>query len=253
MVFSSRQEISTEKCGGCGLSTAGPAHQSIYAFDHLPNPRGGGGEMLNLTSAALLAAVPTSIMISGVALWYSVRKRKQSPRRSESEVAAEENKVLFFPDHLTAQSFSTPSSNVVFDEGSLSVLLETLHGAKRSIDVCIFAFSCKELGDVLIDAHHNGVVVRVIADNEQATVSGSQIGKLRKKGIQVRTDDSSYFMHHKFAVVDEGILLSGSLNWTLQGVCGNQENVLITAVPDLVAPFIRQFEKLWEKYDPEKN
>lgn len=131
-------------------------------------------------------------------------------------------------------------------------MIETLQEARKSLDVCVFVISCKELADVLINAHRNGVIVRVISDGEQMTVSGSQIQRLRKVGIQVRNDSTSYFMHHKFAVVDDKVLASGSLNWTLQGVCGNQENVMITAIPELVAPFSRHFEKLWEMYDPRK-
>lgn len=204
----------------------------------------------------MLATLPT-ILISGlVALWYSSYywKRKE---KTNTQRQPQINKVLFFPDQATARSLSSTPSRVVPDnsaeEGNLSILIGTLQGAKVSLDVCVFTISCKELADVLINAHHNGLVVRVISDNEQMTVSGSQIEKLRRAGVQVRNDSKSYFMHHKFALVDEEILASGSLNWTLQGVCGNQENVIITAAPEMVAPFKRQFEKLWEMYDPEKE
>lgn len=208
--------------------------------------------MLN-ASSALLAALPP-ILISGLVLWYSRyywrrEKEKNPPRRSTG--ADHECKVLFFPDSATAQSFSSSVEDCV-DKGSLSVLIETLQGAKKSLDVCVFTMSCKELGDVLINAHSSGVVVRVITDNEQSAVSGSQIERLRKNGIQVRNDNSAYFMHHKFALVDEATLINGSLNWTLQGVCGNQENVVIATTPEVVAPFNRHFERLWEMYDPEK-
>lgn len=131
-------------------------------------------------------------------------------------------------------------------------MIEVLQEAKKSLDVCVFVITCKELVDVLINAHRNGLVVRVISDGEQMTVPASQIERLRKMGVQVRNDSSSYFMHHKFAVIDDKVLASGSLNWSLQGVCGNQENVMITALPELVTPFGRHFEKLWEMYDPEK-
>uniref|UniRef100_A0A8C6TDR9 small monomeric GTPase n=1 Tax=Neogobius melanostomus TaxID=47308 RepID=A0A8C6TDR9_9GOBI len=40
-------------------------------------------------------------------------------------------------------------------------------------------------------------------------------------------------MHHKFAVVDGNLLITGSLNWTLTAVQGNMENLIITTEPDL--------------------
>lgn len=209
-------------------------------------------------TTALLATLPT-ILVSGIALWYhyyysrSRRKEEPHPQASPRTRPPTGSKVLFFPDDVTARSLSSkqPSESPV-EQGSLSVLIETLQEARRSLDVCVFAFSCKELADVLINAHRGGVAVRVVSDNEQMAVSGSQIERLRRTGIQVRNDHTSYFMHHKFAVADEAVLITGSLNWTLQGVCGNQENVIVTSTPELVTPFSMHFEKLWEMYDPEK-
>ncbi len=213
---------------------------------------------MSLSSGALLATLPT-LLISGLALWYSHWYYRERRKRKESQPVAMESdcKVLFFPDKATARSLSAasspaPESEDSVEEGSLSVLMSTLQEATKSLDVCVFAFSCKELADVLINAHHSGVVIRVITDKEQSFVSGSQVERLRRAGIQVRTDNTSYFMHHKFAVIDKQTLANGSLNWTLQGVCGNQENVVITASPNTVAPFSRQFEILWDMYDPEK-
>ena len=209
------------------------------------------GKMFSTTSAVLALLPP--VLLSGLVLWYSSyywkkREEKQPPRRP---LEAKKSKVLFFPDSATAESLSSSTKDCV-DKGSLCELIETLQGAKKSLDVCVFTMSCKELGDVLINAHSNGIPVRVITDNEQSMVSGSQIERLRKRGVQVRTDNSAYFMHHKFAVVDEKTLVNGSLNWTLQGVCGNQENVVIETDPEVVLPFGRHFERLWNKYDPEK-
>lgn len=215
-----------------------------------------------LSSGALLAtATLPTLLISGLALlygrWYYLEKRRKE-EDSQSLVMEANNacKVLFFPDRATAQSLSSASSPVPgsedsVDEGSLSVLMSTIQEATETLDVCVFTISCKELGDVLINAHHDGVIVRVITDKEQSFVSGSQVERLRRMGIQVRTDNTSYYMHHKFAVIDERIVINGSLNWTLQGVCGNQENVVITTTPKVVEPFCRQFESLWEMYDPE--
>jgi cardiolipin hydrolase len=193
-------------------------------------------------------AVVSPVLLSGLMLWYSSyhwrRKGKNNPSHHSPNA-----RVLFFPDLATAQSLSSSSAE---DKGSLCELMSALQGAKKSLDVCVFTMSCRELGDVLINAHSSGVMVRIITDNEQSMVSGSQIERLRKKGIQVRTDKSAYFMHHKFALVDEKVLINGSLNWTLQGVCGNQENVVIETNSEIVLPFSVHFEKLWEMYDPEK-
>ncbi|KAG8014870.1 Mitochondrial cardiolipin hydrolase, partial [Nibea albiflora] len=72
-------------------------------------------------------------------------------------------------------------------------------------------------------------------------------------GICVRSDRNSVHMHHKFAVVDGRLLLTGSLNWTLTVVQSNKENILVTEEPDLVRPFIQEFCRLWECSDPARH
>lgn len=57
-------------------------------------------------------------------------------------------------------------------------------------------------------------------------------------------------MHHKFALVDDELLLSGSFNWTRQAITGNHENLLLTADPDVVDLYVREFEKLWDYFEP---
>ena len=69
-------------------------------------------------------------------------------------------------------------------------------------------------------------------------------------GICVRCDSSAVHMHHKFALVDRRRLVTGSLNWTLQAVQKNKENVMVTEEPRLVTPFVQEFQRLWEANDP---
>lgn len=69
----------------------------------------------------------------------------------------------------------------------------------------------------------------------------------------MRCDMDSVYMHHKFAVVDGRRLISGSLNWTLAAVQSNLENVLITEETNLVEPFIKEFQRLWVRNDPERH
>lgn len=71
-------------------------------------------------------------------------------------------------------------------------------------------------------------------------------------GIQVRHDQESGYMHHKFAIIDKKVLITGSLNWTTQAIQNNRENVLIVEDKDCVNIFLAEFEKIWEDYNPAK-
>ncbi|POI19072.1 hypothetical protein CIB84_017184 [Bambusicola thoracicus] len=80
---------------------------------------------------------------------------------------------------------------------------------------------------------------------------GSQIGVLRLLGIQVRHNQDMAFMHHKFAIVDKKMLITGSLNWTMEAIHSNRENVVIMEDAEYVRPFLDEFERIWEECNPE--
>lgn len=120
--------------------------------------------------------------------------------------------------------------------------------ALRSIDICVFTITDNRISREIEDAHRRGVRVRIITDDEKAQDRGSDVDDLRDKGIPVRIDSSPSHMHHKFAIFDAEVLLTGSYNWTRSAAMHNQENFLVTADERLVNPFRQTFETLWESF-----
>ena len=47
---------------------------------------------------------------------------------------------------------------------------------------------------------------------------------LEQQGLPIRVDRSDYHMHHKYAVFDGKLLLTGSYNWTRSAARNNEEN-----------------------------
>lgn len=181
-----------------------------------------------------------------------------SPEKKLNEESS--SSVFFFPDKLLAcrqllfeGGCKRRNCQFAHEETSLSKLIKVLLEAKQSLDVCVFTINCRELADAVVELHNDGVVVRVLTDDEQMGSTGSQIEKFRREGILVRHDLSSFYMHHKFALIDRKKLLNGSFNWTRQAVTGNRENVIITSDEGVVKAFAEEFDKLWEEYDPCKR
>ncbi|XP_020822983.1 mitochondrial cardiolipin hydrolase [Phascolarctos cinereus] len=135
-------------------------------------------------------------------------------------------------------------------ESSLSRLLQYVLSARSSLELCLFAFSNPQLGRAVHLLHQQGVRVRVVTDCDYMALNGSQIGRLRKAGIQVRHDQGAGYMHHKFAIVDKKMLITGSLNWTTQAIQNNRENVLIVEDEEYVRLFLEEFERIWEEFNP---
>lgn len=120
---------------------------------------------------------------------YQIYKKVKS-RNNGNRRKFPKTEVLFFPDETVAckayftDDYGCKNSNCRFshEENSLSKLFTYLISARISIDVCVFVITCSDLADLLIKSHQKGVVVRVVTDNEQVDVPGSQIWKLRKAG-----------------------------------------------------------------------
>ncbi|XP_023227537.1 mitochondrial cardiolipin hydrolase-like isoform X1 [Centruroides sculpturatus] len=159
-------------------------------------------------------------------------------------------KVLFFPDtELDYRNVfdygGIVTSNNLTSLGSLAVHLLS---AKRSIDICVYIITSHCLVDVILKCHAKGVKVRVFTDDntgEGRDLVYVQTGMFSKKGIPVRELNSPFLMHHKFAIIDEESVITGSLNWTLKALTGNHESVLITNEENVVKAYINEFEKLW--------
>ncbi len=127
-------------------------------------------------------------------------------------------------------------------------ILSLCHGARKSIDVCVFTISDDPLAQALLDCHRRGLAVRVISDNDKKFDAGSDVLWLHRQGVPVRIDDSEYHMHHKFALFDQRLLLNGSFNWTRSATTSNEENFIVIAHPQLVTAFLQEFESLWARY-----
>ncbi|XP_063171015.1 mitochondrial cardiolipin hydrolase [Candoia aspera] len=188
-------------------------------------------------------AVGLGVALEALLAWLLRRRR-----------AAAVREVLFFPSRVTCTegllAEGPCACPLPHGESALGRLLARVLAARRSLELCVFAFSSPQLGRAVALLHRRGVRVRVIVDADYMAVRGSQIGPLRRAGIQVRHDQESGYMHHKFAIIDKKVLITGSLNWTTQAIQNNRENVLVVEDQDCVNIFLAEFEKIWEDYNP---
>jgi mitochondrial cardiolipin hydrolase len=146
------------------------------------------------------------------------------------------------PPPVEAHAYFAPG------EDCLRRLRELCMGAKRSVDVCVYTVSDDRLCDALLDAHRRGVAVRILSDDHKVHDAGSDVLRLRDRGLDVRLDDTAFHMHHKFALFDGQRLASGSFNWTRSASEGNEENLVVTDDKRLVRAFAERFERLWQAF-----
>ncbi len=136
------------------------------------------------------------------------------------------------------------------DDDCCRRLVQFLGSARQALDVCVFTITDDRLAAGLLDSHRRGVRLRVLTDNEKAFDLGSDVERLRAAGVEVRVDRSPFHMHHKYAVCDGRLLVTGSYNWTRGAASDNKENFLISDDRRLVSAYARAFERLWAEMAP---
>lgn len=134
------------------------------------------------------------------------------------------------------------------DDGIRRHLLRAIRESRQQIDVAVYQLTSIELAQALTAAKNRGVRVRVLTDKERAATGGPAIRLLREKSVEVRSLGISEqsLMHHKFAVFDNGVVATGSYNWTNTAERANYENLVLFDDRDVVARFTREFQRLWQ-------
>jgi len=148
--------------------------------------------------------------------------------------------------------YFTPSYKA---EGAIEDLIDN---ANKTIDIAMYTFTSRYLAQHLIDAENRGVKIRVLLDRKSNDPKENEYTKylyLKKNGINIRFAAAhtykrwkrSGIMHNKFAIFDNKIVETGSLNWTASAFVVNDENVLVIRRQDIANVYEEKFEALWEK------
>ena len=78
--------------------------------------------------------------------------------------------------------------------------LEILASANHSIDICVFTITDNRIRNILCREKREGTKIRIITDNSQADMLGSDARWLHEQGIPVKVDfdiEERSHMHHK--------------------------------------------------------
>ena len=131
--------------------------------------------------------------------------------------------------------------------GVEDLLVDAIGRAKSSVDVAIFSFYSQRVADALIAAAGRKVVVRVVSDGSQSRRSQPVLA-LSKGDVDLRLSagrGGAGVLHHKYALFDGKLLMSGSYNFSANAEQFNFENDLFTVAPGETAAFGGEFAAIW--------
>ncbi len=130
-------------------------------------------------------------------------------------------------------------------------LVNKLTSATSVVDAALYDLDSKSIATALINAHNREVKVRVFTENSHG--EEEEIQRLLREGIPVHDDgDNDGYMHHKFVIIDERYVWTGSYNTTYNGAFKNDNNVVwIDSVP-LAENFTKEFQVIYSSRGEEK-
>ena len=149
----------------------------------------------------------------------------------------------------------------------LNLLANQLKAAKKSIDLALFVFSAQQLTNALREQIVRGIEIRLVADPGFASrpfsevldllgvtlpdhtckvETGNQPLEQALRGVGTPRLARGDKLHHKFAVIDNKTVVTGSFNWSPSAAHTNDETLLVIHSPKLAAHFTREMDRLWD-------
>ncbi len=131
-------------------------------------------------------------------------------------------------------------------------VLDKVKEAEKNIVCMIYSFTLDDLADELINAKQRGINIKIILENQQIT-QYSEYQKLKANNIDVILDNRPFLMHNKFCVIDEETLITGSMNFSVNGINNNDESLLIIKDKNLSLQYYNYFKTKWNEWNKENN
>ncbi|MBR4265610.1 MAG: phosphatidylserine synthase [Bacteroidales bacterium] len=129
-------------------------------------------------------------------------------------------------------------------QDNVNKIYSALDKAKVSINIAMAWFTVKILYDKLIEKKNSGVDIKIIINND--FINGKYgIDLTPFNSVKMRGERGG-IMHHKFCIIDNQIVITGSYNWTNNAENKNNENIQIIVDDNkLASTYSVEFNRLW--------
>ena len=154
------------------------------------------------------------------------------------------------PSQLDEQITEVNGSRVVVvftseDPAIADAIVPLVQSASSSVRFLAFSFTDFPLAEAMSQRSSAGVDVAGVFERVGSETEAAELRTLMCRGVPVRQDGNPSFMHHKFIVVDERIVITGSMNYSTNAEESNDENVIIIDNAEIARLYIQEFERVW--------
>lgn len=154
------------------------------------------------------------------------------------------------PSQLDDQIVTINGSQIVVvftseDPALENAIIPLVKSAAKSIRFLAFSFTDYPLADAMSERAKAGVDVAGVFETVGSETEAAELRTLMCRKVPVKQDGNPAFLHHKVIVVDERIVITGSLNFSTNAEESNDENVIIIDNADIARLYMQEFERVW--------
>jgi phosphatidylserine/phosphatidylglycerophosphate/cardiolipin synthase-like enzyme len=161
--------------------------------------------------------------------------------------------------------FSPDPEDTAREQTSSGLIATAIAGTKTNVDMALFVYSDEFISTILEERQQGKVQIRALVEPQFAyrdysstlDMWGLQSTQDCKKGkssawkqpiktVGIPNLVSGDTLHHKFAILDRNLILTGSHNWTKAANHTNDEVLIVIQNEIVAAHFQREFDRLYQ-------
>lgn len=184
---------------------------------------------------------------------FGVKKSYRPPKR----IKVGNNTIIL--------QFSPTSPTQPWNQSSNGLIGKILNLSRKSVDLALFNFSEQRLANILENDHQKGIQIRALIDpqfayrpySEALDMMGVSLSnsckdevdnhpwRLPIKTVGIPQLSKGDLLHHKFGIVDQQTVITGSHNWSNVANGANDETLIVINNPIVAAHYGKEYERLY--------
>ena len=148
------------------------------------------------------------------------------------------NPIVALDNGVSVKNYFCPE-----DDCARRIKIE-LEKAENSINFMTFSFTHTAIANSILLKHKEGVKIKGVMEARQIS-KYSKYDVLSYQVSDIFRDKNKNNMHHKVFIIDEKVVITGSMNPTQGGDKRNDENLLIIYDEDIAEEYTKEFERIY--------
>ena len=238
------------------ISSANYTLSDIHGDFSNPETIGNANHLLVITNTPLARVFQKEFNL----MWG----REDQPRFGLDKPHRKPQKITIGNSSLMVK-FSPDSITYPWAITSNGLIGETLNKAEKSVNLALFVLTEQPLANILAQRHRKGIEIKALIDPSFAFRYYSEgldlLGVALSNKCRYEPDNQPWQnpintlgvpvlapgdkLHHKFGLIDDKIVITGSHNWSRAANHQNDEALVIIDNPTVAAHFDREFQYLY--------